>query len=86
MEIVIDAHIIWNVLLTFILTPVAWMIRSIMTEQSRLAILINRTREEVAKDYVTRDQIEKDFQRMIDTIDRIDEKIDRLQSKTFFQE
>jgi len=86
MEIVIDAHIIWNVLLTFILTPVAWMIRNIMTEQSRLAILINRTREEVAKDYVTRDQIEKDFQRMIDTIDRIDEKIDRLQSKTFFQE
>ena len=86
MEIVIDAHIIWNILLTFILTPVAWMIRNIMTEQSRLAILINRTREEVAKDYVTRDQIEKDFQRMIDTIDRIDEKIDRLQSKTFFQE
>tara|TARA_B100000768_G_C11106887_1_gene301554 strand:+ start:384 stop:644 length:261 start_codon:yes stop_codon:yes gene_type:complete len=86
MEIVIDAHIIWNILLTFILTPVAWMIRNIMTEQSRLAILINRTREEVAKDYVTRDQIEKDFQRMIDTIDRIDEKIDRLQSKTYFQE
>mgnify|MGYP003670483751 CR=1 FL=1 len=57
-----------------------------MTEQSRLSILINRTREEVAKDYVTRDQIEKDFQRMIDTIDRIDEKIDRLQSKTYFQE
>jgi archaellum component FlaC len=86
MEIVIDAHIIWNLLLTFILTPVAWMIRNIMTEQSRLSILINRTREEVAKDYVTRDQIEKDFQRMIDTIDRIDEKIDRLQSKTYFQE
>ena len=86
MEIVIDAHIIWNLLLTFILTPVAWMIRNIMTEQSRLSILINRTREEVTKDYVTRDRIEKDFQRMIDTIDRIDEKIDRLQSKTYFQE
>jgi archaellum component FlaC len=86
MEIVIDAHIIWNVLLTFILTPLGFLVRNIMTEQSRLAILINRTREEVAKDYVTRDQIEKDFQRMIDTIDRIDEKIDRLQSKTYFQE
>tara|TARA_B110000438_G_C15799872_1_gene644604 strand:- start:841 stop:1101 length:261 start_codon:yes stop_codon:yes gene_type:complete len=86
MEIVIDAHIIWNVLLTFILTPLGFLVRNIMTEQSRLSILINRTREEVAKDYVTRDQIEKDFQRMIDTIDRIDEKIDRLQSKTYFQE
>jgi archaellum component FlaC len=61
-------------------------VRNIVAEQQRLSILINRTREEVAKDYVTRDQIEKDFERMKDTLERIDEKIDRLQSKTYFQE
>ncbi len=86
MEIIIDAHLIWNLLLTFILAPIGFLVRSVLSEQSRLAILVNKTREEVARDYVTRDQIEKDFQRMIDTIDRIDEKIDRLQSKTYFQE
>ena len=86
MEIIVDAHIIWNVILTLILAPIVFLVRNIVAEQQRLSILINRTREEVAKDYVTRDQIEKDFQRLIDSIERIDEKIDRLQSKTYFQE
>jgi hypothetical protein len=86
MEIIIDAHLIWNLLLTFILAPIGFLVRSVLSEQSRLAILVNKTREEVARDYVTRDQIEKDFQRMIDSMDRIDTKIDKLQSKTYFQE
>ena len=86
MEIVVDAHIIWNGILTLVLGPLGFLVRNLLAEQQRLSILINRTREEVAKDYVTREQIEKDFQRLIDTIERIDEKIDRLQSKTYFQE
>ena len=86
MEIVVDAHIIWNVILTLILAPIGFLVKNIVAEQQRLSILINRTREEVAKDYVTRDQIEKDFERMKDTLERIDEKIDRLQTKTYFQD
>ena len=86
MEIVVDAHIIWNVILTLVLGPLGFLVRNLLAEQQRLSILINRTREEVAKDYVTREQIEKDFQRLIDTIERIDEKIDRLQTKTYFQD
>jgi len=47
---------------------------------------LNKTREEVAREYVTRDQIEKEFQRIMEVIDRIDGKIDRLQTKTYFQD
>jgi endonuclease III len=86
MEIVLDAHIIWNLLLTVILTPLGLLIRSLLSEQKRLDILVNKTREEIAKEYVTRDQIELDFNRLMGTIERIDEKLDRLQSKTYFQE
>jgi len=86
MEIVIDAHMIWNLLLTFVLAPMGFLVRQVLSEQARLSILINKTREEVAKDYVTRDQIEKDFLRLFDSIDRLDTKIDALQSKTYFQE
>jgi hypothetical protein len=57
-----------------------------MSEQKRIDILLNKTREEIARDYLTRDQIEKDFQRLFDTMNRMDEKLDRLQSKTYFQE
>jgi endonuclease III len=86
MEIVLDAHIIWNLLLTVILTPLGLLIRNVLSEQKRLDILVNKTREEIAKEYVTRDQIELDFNRLMGTIERIDEKLDRLQSKTYFQE
>jgi uncharacterized membrane protein len=86
MEIVLDAHIIWNLLLTFVLTPIGLLVRNVLSEQKRLDILVNKTREEIAKEYVTRDQIELDFNRLMGTIERIDEKLDRLQSKTYFQE
>jgi uncharacterized membrane protein len=86
MEIVIDAHIIWNVILTFILMPVGLLVRNILSEQKRLDILVNKTREEIARDYATREQIEADFQRIMDSIERLSEKLDRIQSKTYFQD
>ena len=84
--ITIDAHIIWNIILTFVLAPLGFLVRSVLSEQKRLDILINKTREEVAKDYVTREQLSKELERLIDTLDRIDNKIDNLQSKTYFQQ
>lgn len=86
MEIVIDANIIWNIILTFILMPVGLIVRNILSEQKRLDILVNKTREEIARDYATREQIEADFQRIMDSIERLSEKLDRIQSKTYFQD
>ena len=60
--------------------------KKIIEKIKKLDILVNKTREEIAKEYVTRDQIELDFNRLMGTIERIDEKLDRLQSKTYFQE
>ena len=77
---------LWNLVLTVIVIPGGYIIRGIFAEQKRIDILINKTREEIAKDYVTREQMEKPFQRIIDSIERIDEKIDRLQTKTYFQD
>ncbi|MDC3384560.1 hypothetical protein OAW24_00085 [bacterium] len=86
MDIIVNPAILWNVIITVIVLPIGFLVRSILTEQNRLNILVNRTREEIARDYVTRDQIEKDFERIMDTITRIDEKLDRLQTKTYFQD
>lgn len=86
MEIVVDAHIVWNLILTCIFLPMGFLVRSVLAEQKRLDILVNKTREEIAKEYVTREQLEKDLQRLIDTMERIDEKLDKLQTKTYFQD
>ena len=86
MDIIVNPAILWNVIITVIVFPIGFLVRSNLAEQNRLNILLNRTREEIAKDYVTRDQIEVDFTRLMGTIERIDEKIDRLQTKTYFQD
>ena len=86
MEIVISPYILWNVIMTVVILPIGFLVRNVLSEQKRIDILINKTREEIARDYATREQIEADFQRIMDSISNIDTKIDRLQSKTYFQE
>ena len=86
MEITISPYIIWILVMTVIIVPLGFLIRTVLSEQKRLDILVNKTREEIAKDYATREQIEADFNRIMTSIQKIDEKLDRLQQKTFFQE
>ena len=86
MEITISPYIIWNIIITVIIAPLGFLIRNVLSEQKRLDILVNKTREEIAKDYATREQIEADFVRIQNTLNKIDEKLDRLQHKTYFQE
>jgi len=86
MEIVVSPYILWNVIMTVVILPIGFLVRNVLSEQKRIDILVNKTREEIARDYATREQIEADFQRIMDSINNIDAKIDRLQSKTYFQD
>ena len=81
-----DNITIWNILLTMIIGPLGFLVRNALSELKRVDILLNRTREEIGKEYVTRDELEKDMERLHDILNKIDEKIDRLQHKTYFQE
>jgi hypothetical protein len=49
-------------------------------ELQRLGILLNRTREEVAREHVTRAEVRADAQMLLDRLDRLEHKIDRLVS------
>ena len=82
--ITIEPHLLWDFIITIIVIPAGFLVRSLLAEQKRLDILVNKTREELAKEYVTRDQLEKDLEKLIQTMERIDEKLDRLQTKNLF--
>jgi|TARA_S200002703_G_scaffold109458_1_gene95216 hypothetical protein len=84
--IFIDPHLIWNLFLTLVLLPVGFFVRSALNEQKRIDILLNKTREELAKEYVSKDEFQQAMDRLMISIERIDEKLDRLQSRTYFQE
>ena len=76
MEVVISPYLLWNLVMTVVIVPLGFLIRTVLSEQKRLDILVNKTRE----------QIEADFERVLSSIQKIDEKLDRLQAKTYFQE
>jgi predicted DNA-binding protein YlxM (UPF0122 family) len=69
---------LWNIVLTALLGFVGWVLKDKSEEINRLQILINRTREEIAKEYVTKAEVHADINRVLDRLDRLDEKLDRL--------
>ena len=71
-------YLMWNVLLTLVVAPLLYTIRGNGSEAKRLDILLNKTREEMARDYVTKTELEGDMERVFATLDKIEEKLDRL--------
>jgi division protein CdvB (Snf7/Vps24/ESCRT-III family) len=74
-----DTHIIWNIILTLIVMPLAWWIRTSHDEIRRQDILLNKTREEIARDYVSKRELEQDLTRILNAIQKLSEKLDRMQ-------
>jgi hypothetical protein len=71
-------YLFWNIFITLVLAPVLYSIRSNTSENKRLDILLNKTREEIAKDYVTKQELKNDFDILINRIDKLGEKLDKL--------
>lgn len=69
---------LWNILLTGAFAAMSWFAKTMWAEQQRLSILLNRTREEIAKEYVTKAEVHADINRVMDRLDALDAKIDRL--------
>ena len=49
-----------------------------MDEQKRQDILINKTREEMARDYVSKQELSEDINRILDAIEKLNDKLDRI--------
>jgi len=57
---------VWNVILSVLLGLLGWILKEKSAEVHRLQVLINRTREEVAKEYVTKAEVHADIKRVLD--------------------
>ena len=73
-----DLAAFWNVILTVLLGVLGFFMTAKFKELDRLNILLNRTREEIARDHITRNEFRADMQQLLEKIDRIDQKIDQL--------
>ena len=73
---------VWNIVLTAIVGLMGFLLKSKFDELGRISILLNRTREEVARDHITRkevdDRVEKLVVHMDQRFNRIEQKLDDM--------
>ena len=67
---------LWNLVLTTLVGMLAFFLKEKSAELNRIQILLNRTREEIAKEYVTKADVHNDINRVLDRIDRMEAKLD----------
>ena len=69
---------IWNAVLSLIVAPLIIVIGAQVKELRRIDILLNRTREELGRDYVSKMEMDVSLGRIMNAIDRLSQKVDRL--------
>ena len=61
---------VWNIILSAVVAIMGFFLRGKIDELNRIGILLNRTREEIAREHVTRSE-------MNGTVDKLGERFDR---------
>jgi hypothetical protein len=75
--LVLELATIWNILLTLIVAPIAWYIKSQSDELKRVQILLNKTREQ----YVHKNDHKDDIEKVVEHLLRLETKLDSLIAK-----
>ena len=70
-----------NMLFAAVISGLGWWIKAQHDEIKRVTILLNRTREEMAKEYVTKADSSEVLSQIMNKFDRLEEKIDRLMER-----
>lgn len=69
---------VWNVVLSAVVAIMSFFLKGKMDELERISILLNKTREEIARDHVTRSEMNVVVDRLGDRFDRA---VERLENK-----
>jgi hypothetical protein len=67
---------LWNIALSVVVAVMGFFLKGKIDELDRLGILLNKTREEVARDHVTRAEMNTLVDRLGDRFDRAFERLE----------
>ena len=73
----LSATVIWNIVLSLIVAPAAWVFKSLFSEIKRLEAKLQETREE----YATRVELREDMRRVMESLNRLEDKLDKVLEK-----
>jgi hypothetical protein len=69
---------LWNLMLTVVVGIIGYILKDKFDELQRLSILLNRTREEIARDNVTQAELDRIVTHLDLRFSKLENKIDEL--------
>jgi hypothetical protein len=72
---------LWNIVLTGVVAMLGFILKEKFAELNRLGVLLNRTREEVARDHITRAEFRQDMNELLKRLDALSLKLDTLRER-----
>jgi hypothetical protein len=69
---------LWNLMLTVVVGIIGYILKDKFDELQRLSILLNRTREEIARDNVTQAELDRNVTHLDLRFSKLENKIDEL--------
>ena len=76
----LDLNTVWSATLTMLVAVMAYVVNEKFRELARITILLNKTREEVARDNVTQAEIDRITNHIDQRFNKLEAKIDQLLS------
>jgi hypothetical protein len=76
----LDLNTAWSAILSMVIGLLAYMMNEKFRELARVTILLNKTREEVARDNVTQAEIDRITNHIDQRFNKLEAKIDQLLS------
>ena len=74
----LDLNTLWSTILTILVGLIGYMMNEKFRELARISILLNKTREEVARDNVTQAEVDRITSHIDQRFNKLEEKIDQL--------
>jgi hypothetical protein len=77
----LDLNTLWSTILTILVGLIGYMMNEKFRELARISILLNKTREEVARDNVTQAEVDRITNHIDQRFNKLEAKIDQLIQK-----
>ena len=71
-------NVAWSAGLTMATTVIGFLLKEKFSELNRVSILLNKTREEIARDYITNAEVQRITDHIDQRFNKLEAKIDQL--------
>ena len=77
-----EMTVVWSSILTAAISLLAWTFKTKADQVNKIQEMLMATREQVAREYVTKAEVHADINRVIDRLEALDAKLDRLMERS----